>query len=138
MRVIDATNLVLGRLATSVAKQALLGEEIAVVNCEKAVITGTKSRIIATYKPRRDRGYALKGPFFPRMPDRIVRRTIRGMLPYKQYRGRKAYKNVMCYVGIPKELKDEKLETIEGASSEKLTCKVMKIEDLSRLLGAKI
>jgi large subunit ribosomal protein L13 len=138
MKIIDATNLVLGRMATEVAKQAMLGEQIAVVNCEKAIVTGTKPRILATYKPRRERGYALKGPFYPRMPDRIVRRTIRGMLPYKQYRGKIAYKNVMCYIGIPKELKDKKLETIKGASSEGLTCKFMKLKELSRLLGSKV
>ena len=36
--IIDAKNLVLGRMATVVAKEALLGEKIDIINCEKAVV----------------------------------------------------------------------------------------------------
>ena len=40
--VIDANELILGRLATQVAKKLLLGVEVQIINCEKAVISGTK------------------------------------------------------------------------------------------------
>ena len=66
MTVIDAKDLVLGRLATAVAKRALLGESIDIVNCEKAIITGNKKTILKRYQQRRDRGIPTKGPFFPR------------------------------------------------------------------------
>ena len=107
--IINAENLILGRLSTIAAKKALLGESIDLVNVEKAVIIGTKKNILDKYKTRRERGETLHGPYFPRTPDRLVRRTIRGMLPYKQEKGRLAFKRVKCHVGIPEDLKDKKL-----------------------------
>ena len=93
MTVINAKNLILGRLASSVAKRALLGESIELVNCEQAVITGNKKWLIARYRQRRERGTPTQGPFFPRQPERFVKRTIRGMLPYKKELGRAALGN---------------------------------------------
>ena len=107
--VIDATNATLGRLASYAAKQALLGKEIAIVNCEGAVITGRKKSIISEYQEARSRGGASqKGPFFPKSPERIVKRTIRGMLSYKQGRGREAFKKIMCYNKTPEEYAEAK------------------------------
>jgi len=118
--IIDGTNLILGRLASIVAKRALLGEDIIIVNCDKVVITGTKDNIFEEYKEKTDRGNPFKGPFFPKIPDRIVRRTIRSMLPYRKPRGREAYKRVMCYLGVPKKYEKETTETIKKASAQEL------------------
>ena len=117
--IIDATNLVLGRMSTVIAKKALLGEQIDVVNCENAVLSGTKQDVLEKYKTRAKRTTVAHGPFIPRLPDRFVRRTIRGMLPYKQDKGDKAFKRVMCYIGTPKKLEGQKTETIENASIKK-------------------
>jgi len=126
--VIDATNAILGRLASYVAKQSLLGKKIAVVNCSKAVISGKRRRIIEEYKEIRAKGSAaLKGPFFPKHPDKIIKRTIRGMLSYKKGRGKEAFKRIRCYNEIPKEL--EKAKKIK-AGKEKKT-KTIKLSDLS-------
>ena len=43
--IIDASNLLLGRLASIIAKRLLSGEEIIVVNAEKAVISGNRENI---------------------------------------------------------------------------------------------
>jgi len=115
MIVLDATNLISGRMATWVAKQALLGEEINIVNCENAIITGKKRSVLKRYREKYEIGDALKGPYFPKMADRFIRRMIRGMLPYKQKKGDDAYKRVMCYLGVPIEFNDKKLETIKNA-----------------------
>ena len=48
--IIDATNLLVGRLATVVAKKALLGGKIDIVNAEKAIISGPKRLVINKYK----------------------------------------------------------------------------------------
>jgi large subunit ribosomal protein L13 len=108
--IIDAADSVLGRLASFAAKQALLGKKIVVVNSEKALITGNKQSIIKDYKHKLaiGRAGAFKGPFFPRTEERIMRRTIRGMLPWKRTRGRSAYRNVRCYIGIPLEYESAK------------------------------
>lgn len=125
MKVIDATGLILGRMSAKVAKLALLGEEIAVVNCEKAVISGKPELIFREYKKKLDRRSGTRaGPFIPKRADRFVKRTIRGMLPKKHWseesRGRKAFSRIKCYIGVPTELKTEKPETVPGASVDKL------------------
>jgi len=113
--IIDASDMILGRLASYIAKKALLGEKVDIVNCEKAVIVGNKKSVIAGYKRRNELGSRpTKGPFMQKMPDRFVRRCIRGMLPYKQEKGIKAFKRVMCYIGIPDEFKNEKIETLDN------------------------
>ena len=120
MIVIDASNLILGRMATFVAKQALLGQEVKVINVEKAIVSGRKKFTISDTQNDANRGTPAKGPFIPKMADRYVRRSIRGMLPYKQPKGAEAYKRVLCYVGVPEELKDKETMTVAGANVEKL------------------
>jgi len=102
--VIDATNATLGRLASYTAKQALLGKSVAVVNCEHAIVTGNPRSIIGEYKIMRQRGgSSLNGPFFPKSPERMLKRTIRGMLSYRQGRGEAAFARIRTYLGIPAE-----------------------------------
>jgi len=134
--IIDASGATLGRLSTNTAKRLLKGDEIAVVNSEKAIISGKKIAIKKRYKQKREVGTYRKGPFFPRMPDQIVKRTIRGMIPYQTPHGRTAFKRLKCYMGIPKEFEGKKLETIKEA--EKQPVDFITIEELSRFLGAKV
>jgi len=134
--IIDADGAILGRMCTNVAKRLLSKENIAVVNSEKAIISGKKSVIKNHYKQKREVGTYRKGPFFPRMPDRLVKRTVRGMIPYQTPHGREAFKKLKCYIGIPKEFEDKKFEKIGDA--EKLPVEYITIEELSRALGAKV
>ncbi|MBN2368366.1 50S ribosomal protein L13 [Candidatus Woesearchaeota archaeon] len=139
MIIIDASNLIVGRLATYAAKQALLGEEVKIVNSENAYISGKKQNIFDDFQNKRDRGTPMTGPYIHRRPDMILRRTIRGMLPFKKPRGKEAFKRVMCYVGIPEELKDKKAITLEYANISKLpTLKYVDLKTLSKRLGAKV
>ncbi len=138
MIIIDATNLIVGRFATFAAKQALLGEEIAIVNCEKAFITGSKEHILNEYKRKRSMGTWATGPFYHRQPDRLVRRMIRGMLPHKQPKGKVAYHRIMCYIGVPIELQEQKAITLENAQiSDVPNLKYIQIQEISKALGAK-
>lgn len=134
--IIDAKDLIVGRLATYATKKALLGEKVDIVNCEEAIITGNKKEIHEKYLIKSKRGTPKKGPFFSKRPDMFVRRIIRGMLPYKRERGIKAYRNIMCYISVPEKLKKEKLETLKSAHIDKLpTLKYIKIKDLTKQLG---
>lgn len=136
--IIDATNLILGRLATFAAKKALLGEKVDVINCEKAIVTGDPATTLAKFKQKADRGAPLKGPYFPKTSDRIVRRVIRGMLPIRKSRGRDAFDRVMCYVGVPVQLRDKKSETIKNADVSKVpSLKYTTMRDISKHLGGK-
>ena len=140
MRVYDGEGMILGRLAARVAKDALLGEEVKVVNCEKVVISGKKTNTFANEKQKRARkGYPLKSAKFTRLPDRVVRRSIRGMLPWKQARGKDAFKRIMCHVGVPAELTDKEKITIKEASTEKLpTLRYTTVGAVCKQLGGKL
>ncbi|MBR9700789.1 50S ribosomal protein L13 [Candidatus Woesearchaeota archaeon] len=118
MLVIDATDLLVGRMATQVARAALHGKEVRIINCDKAVVSGHKQAIVSSWKTKYARGVPKKGPFYRRQPDRLVRRMIRGMLPYKTPRGRDAFKRVLTYIGAPEEFKNA--QTIKGAHLDKL------------------
>lgn len=109
--IIDAKNAILGRMASSVAKQLLQGEEIIIVNAADIIITGNPKQIVGKYLKDRRRGSPQHGPFFPKKPDLIVRRTIRGMLP-KTKKARTAFKKLTVYISVPDDLKDKKMEKI--------------------------
>ncbi len=127
--VIDASNAVLGRLASFAAKQALLGKKVIILNCAEAVVTGRRGSVISEYRDIRQKGGAsLMGPFFPKNPERILKRTIRGMLSYKQGRGEAAMSRIMCYNHVPEQYKSVKKIL---AGKEKKT-NVTKLNDLSR------
>lgn len=132
MKIYNAQDLILGRLCSAVAKDILLGEEVAVVNCEKAIISGKKANTMARERVKRKRkGYPLKSQTHSRLPDRFVRRAVRGMLPWKTARGREAYKKVMCYRGIPASFQGKELLTLSKATVEKLpTLKYMTVGDI--------
>lgn len=112
--IIDAENKTIGRVATLAAKNALLRNEVIIVNSEKAIITGTKKNVFEKYLARRVRGgNAQKGPYFPSECYKILKRTVRGMLPHKEGRGREALKRVKCYNSVPKEFENETKIKIE-------------------------
>ena len=135
VKIFDATDLIAGRLSSIVAKMALEGHKIEIINAERAVISGSKVDIHAKFKQKRDRGEPFHGPFYPKRSDRILKRMVRGMLPYKKERGRTALKNVMVYVGNPN---NKKAETIESINLKKMKVdKYVYLEDISKKIGAK-
>ena len=133
--VIDATGLILGRMASVVAKRLLMGEHIAIVNAEKAVISGKRKAVIRRYKERLQIGHYRKGPYWPRRPDRIVWRTIRGMLPRYKEKGKKALRRLKVFIGVPEELKDVEVQTIPEARADKLRCPYITVGELAREIG---
>jgi len=114
MAVINASKLVFGRLASIVAERALKGEQIDIVNVEKAVIIGKKSMVVARYKKRVDmqgKANPEKGPKYSRTPEKIMKRAVKGMLP-KRERGTKALKKIRAFIGVPNGIQMNKAETI--------------------------
>ncbi len=106
MIVYDADGAVVGRLAAQVAKKSLAGEEVAVVNVEKAVITGSSPRIYEKFRDRRNiqqKSNPEESVKWPRRPDLLFKRILKGMLPKKKARGRVAFKLVKAHLGVPKE-----------------------------------
>jgi len=138
VKIYDAEQMVVGRLGTKVAKDALLGENIVIVNAEKAVITGdprmlinawnAKLNIRTSYNPKR-------GPFHNRRPDKMVRRMIRGMLPWPTPRGKAAFKRIKVYIGVPEKYADAEKIVLEKSRYRSMTQKHMLVKELSHELG---
>jgi large subunit ribosomal protein L13 len=133
--VIDARDCIMGRVASEVAQRALAGETVAIINAEDAVITGSEDDIMSVYEKRIDIG-SDRGPYYPKRPDRIFKRSVRGMIPYKKPRGREALENVRVYVGNPF---DEDGEVLDETSLDRLSSiKFVSLGEISEKLGANV
>lgn len=131
--IIDAQGAVAGRLAGFAAKKALQGNKIIVVNSEKARIIGRKNIVLADYLNRRALGKgAQKGPHFPYKPDMILRRMIRGMLPWKRTTGREKYREIKCFISIPAEYHNKMNDAVKFETKNALN--YLTLEELSKLI----
>jgi large subunit ribosomal protein L13 len=129
--IIDAKDLIYGRLAAIVAKKALEGEQVVVVNIEQVIFSGDKIHNLEFFKRRRERTRVK----YPRTPDRIFRRSVRGMIPYKTPRGIKAYRKVKVFIGTPAEY-EGKTKTIDGVNYAKFRLpKFQRLGDICKEFG---
>ena len=139
MMIIDGEGCVLGRLASITSKNLLEGEEVVILNAEKIMLTGNKDWAYAKYKQRVDRASISNprdlGPKYPRRPDDIFRRTVRGMLPFKKSKGKTAFKGLKAFVGVPAEYADAELQAVPEAEYTDLK-KGIELGEISKLLGA--
>jgi large subunit ribosomal protein L13Ae len=102
--VVDGKGHLMGRLASTLAKQALNGQEVVVVRCEEVTISGRRSRNrqnFQAYLLKRTNTNPKHGPNHFRAPSRIVQKAVRGMLPRKTKRGEAAMARVKFYEGVP-------------------------------------
>jgi len=130
MKIIDGKDAVLGRLASYVAKEALKGEEIVILNCEEVIITGNKKNIEKKFEEKRGRvGSSQKGPKHHRVSEKIVKRVIRGMLPdHRKGKGKETLKRIKCYNKIPKEFQEKK-KIVAGKEKKN---KFVRIKEVSK------
>ncbi len=136
MKIYNVENQILGRLCSVIAKNLLKGEKVTVVNCEKSVISGNSKLLEKTYLEKLKRGDVYHGPFFPKYPDAIFRRTVRGMLPWHKTSGRNAFKSLKVYIGIPEEFKNKKMEKLEKFDASRLRTKFISLGHISLSMGA--
>ncbi|MHA1302385.1 MAG: 50S ribosomal protein L13 [Candidatus Heimdallarchaeaceae archaeon] len=135
---VDAENAILGRLCSEVAKLLLEGYSIDIVNCEKAVISGKKASILRERLDLHKKHTASnprRGPFHPKRPDRIVRRTVRGMLPMKKRRGKEAHHRLLVHIGVPSKFENQELTQPKYADASKLTCQSITVGELCKEFG---
>jgi len=133
--IIDADGLVLGRMASIVAKRLLAGESIDIVNAQNVVISGQRIALVEKWKEFLTVGGRGKGPTHYRLPNMIVRRTVRGMLPNRVPKGDKAYHRLHVYIGIPDELSEAEKQRIPEAESSKLNRKFVTVGELAKAIG---
>ena len=110
---IDAENLVVGRLATTVANVLRgkhkatftpnmdCGDHVVIINAEKIKVTGTKNKDKVYYSHS---GYpgGIKEVTFEKLlakhPERVIEKAVKGMLP-KNPLGRAMYRKLKVYAG---------------------------------------
>ncbi|MDG2087753.1 MAG: 50S ribosomal protein L13 [Arenicellaceae bacterium] len=111
--VIDATDKVLGRLATEIARRLRgkhkaeytphvdTGDHIVIVNAEKVAVTGNKEEDKIYYHhtgfPGGIKDINLRA-LRAKAPERIIENAVRGMLPSNSL-GRAMFKKLHVYVG---------------------------------------
>lgn len=134
--IINAENRIIGRLASEIARKARDGEEVKVVNSEKAVISGDEEEVKADYRQKHERGTRHDGPYYPKRPDKILKRTVRGMIPHKSKEGKKAFKRVKTYLGIPTGIDESEVEEVDVKSGDELQNRnYVKLGEVSRSIG---
>jgi large subunit ribosomal protein L13 len=133
--IVNAEGLILGRMASKIAKRLLNGEEIIIVNAEKVILSGKRKSKIAEAHVFLEVGAPGRGPFHYRRPDRIVRKTVGGMLPIQQPKGKTALSRLRVYMGIPEELKNEQTETVPEAQATKLKGPSLTLGELAKAIG---
>jgi large subunit ribosomal protein L13Ae len=139
--IIDGKGHLLGRLASLVAKQLLRGQRIVVVRCEEMNISGSLFRNNLKYReflnkscntnPRRHfKHYS--------HPSRMFWRTVRGMLPHKEMRGKAALQHLKVFEGIPYPY-DVKKRMVVPAALKVIRLKPMRrfcrLGDLAQMAG---
>lgn len=133
--VIDADGLVLGRMASVVAKRLLAGETIVLVNAQNVVISGNKVKLVEKWKEFIKVGGFGKGPVHHRRPHGIVRRTVRGMLPYRIPKGDAAYKRLHVHIGVPDELEKVEKQSLPECHSSNLNHRFVTVGQLAESIG---
>jgi len=134
---VNAEGLIVGRMGSKIAKLLLNGQEVIILNSEKAVFSGKRKSKIAEAHLFLEVGAPERGPFHYRRPDRFLRKSVRGMLPFKQPKGKSAYKRLKAYLGVPLEFKDKKMVTFEEASAANLKGPRITLGELATEIGWK-
>jgi large subunit ribosomal protein L13 len=133
--IVNADGLILGRMASKVAKSLLNGNKVIILNAEKAIISGKRKSKVAEAKEFLEVGSPKRGPFHYRRPDRILRKTVRGMLPIRQPKGKSAYKRLRVFLGIPKEFEETQMITLKEAKASKLKGPSLTLGELAKEIG---
>ena len=132
---VNADGLILGRMASVVAKKLLNGEKVVIVNAEKAVISGKRKSKVVEAKTFLEVGSPGRGPFHYRRPDKILRKTIRGMLPFKQPKGKTAFRKLKVFISVPEDLKSQQTATLKEAQAAKLKGPYFTLAELAKEIG---
>lgn len=135
--VIDATNHVAGRLASAIAKFLRINKDVnvVVINVDKAVVVGDRKMVISWYMRkvsewRTHYNPKKAGPKIPRRPDRIFKRIVRDMLPYKSAEGRNALKRLRVFMSVPPGIGGEVYYVPEALMRQRPLYKFITLEEL--------
>jgi large subunit ribosomal protein L13 len=138
--VIDATNCIAGRMCSHVSKLLLQGNRVAIVNAEKAMLSGNRYKTIESYKEHLEINSVtnpIHGPFHPRRPDTILSKMVRGMVPKRKSDGITAFKRLRVYMGVPERMKNAKMESFDDSKITKPESYYISLAEVAKQIGWK-
>ncbi|HKY11229.1 MAG TPA: 50S ribosomal protein L13 [Nitrososphaera sp.] len=138
--VVDATNCIAGRMCSHVSKLLLQGNRVAIVNAEKAMLSGNRYKTIDSYKEHLGINSVtnpIHGPFHPRRPDTILSKMVRGMVPKRKPDGISAFKRLRVYMGVPEGMKSAKMESFDDSKITKPESYYISIAEVAKQIGWK-
>lgn len=138
--VVDATNCIAGRMCSHVSKLLLLGNRVAIVNAEKAMLSGKRYKTIEQYKEHLEINSVtnpIHGPFHPRRPDTMLSKMVRGMVPKRKPSGMTAFGRLRVYIGVPEEMAKTKMESFSDSKITKPESYYISIGEIANELGWK-
>ena len=138
--VVDATNCIAGRMCSHVSKLLLTGNRVAIVNAEKAMLSGNRYKTIELYKEHLEINSVtnpIHGPFHPRRPDTILSKMVRGMVPKRKTTGIEAHQRLRVYIGLPDEMKSAKLESFADSKIRKPESYYITVGEVAKQIGWK-
>jgi large subunit ribosomal protein L13 len=138
--VVDATNCIAGRMCSHVSKLLLQGNRVAIVNAEKAMLSGNRYKTIDSYKEHLGINSVtnpIHGPFHPRRPDTILSKMVRGMMPKRKPDGISAFKRLRVYMGVPEGMKSAKMESFDDSKITKPESYYISIAEVAKQIGWK-
>jgi large subunit ribosomal protein L13 len=138
--VVDATNCVAGRMCSHVSKLLLQGNRVAIVNAEKAMLSGNRYKTIESYKEHLEINSVtnpIHGPFHPRRPDTILSKMVRGMVPKRKSDGISAFKRLRVYMGVPERMKNAKMESFDDSKITKPESYYISLAEVAKQIGWK-
>jgi large subunit ribosomal protein L13 len=138
--VVDAANCVAGRMCSHVSKLLLQGNRVAIVNAEKAMLSGDRYKTIQLYKEHLEINSVtnpIHGPFHPRRPDTILSKMVRGMVPKRKTSGVEAHQRLRVFIGVPEEMKKAKIESFEDSKITKPESYYITMGEVAKQIGWK-
>ncbi len=139
--VVDATNCIAGRMCSHVSKLLLQGNRVAIVNAEKAMLSGNnRYKTIELYKEHLEINSVtnpIHGPFHPRRPDTMLSKMVRGMVPKRKSSGIIAFKHLRVYIGVPEEMESTKMESFSDSKITKPEAYYISVGEIAKQIGWK-
>ena len=136
--VVDAANCISGRICSHVSKLLLQGNRVAIVNAEKAMLSGNRYKTIEIYKEYLEINSVtnpIHGPFHPRRPDTILTKMVRGMIPKRKSSGIEAFKRLRVYIGIPESLKNSEMKYYDDSKITKPSSYYITVGEVAKEIG---
>ena len=136
--VVDVANCISGRICSHVSKLLLQGNRVAIVNAEKAMLSGKRYKTIELYKEHLEINSVtnpIHGPFHPRRPDTILTKMVRGMMPKRKSSGIEAFKRLRVYIGIPEYLKNTEIEYYNDSKITKPSSYYITVGEVAKEIG---